>query len=181
MIRVYHPGSGSCFYPPESRIQGSKRHRIPDPQHWRRHVVFSCWAWYFLPIRGWSPTVGQWGCVYFHYPAPEMLIGITLKVPVHRRETFVGSDLEFCIFFLFNMFKYWFGHYPGRYNLFAQTEYTLNWVKLIPSIRWTTISLYSGPKWHSPIGSMPFHRAQKVSIMHRGRILCNLQIPLYSK
>jgi hypothetical protein len=34
MIRVIHPGSGSrilIFYP--SRIQGSKRHRIPDPQH----------------------------------------------------------------------------------------------------------------------------------------------------
>jgi hypothetical protein len=35
MIRVVHPGSGLLsFYP--SRIQGSKRHRIPDPdpKHW---------------------------------------------------------------------------------------------------------------------------------------------------
>jgi hypothetical protein len=43
MIRVFHPGSGSriwilTFYPsrililyPRSRIQGSKRHRSPDP------------------------------------------------------------------------------------------------------------------------------------------------------
>ncbi len=35
MIRDVHPGSGSriqIFHP--SRIHGSKRHRIPDPQHW---------------------------------------------------------------------------------------------------------------------------------------------------
>jgi hypothetical protein len=32
MIRVVHPGSGSwLFIHPVSRIQGSKRHRIPDP------------------------------------------------------------------------------------------------------------------------------------------------------
>ncbi len=37
MIRVVHPGSGSLhFTHPGSRIQGSKRHRIPDPdpQNW---------------------------------------------------------------------------------------------------------------------------------------------------
>ncbi len=46
MIRVFHPGSGSriwilTFYlsqipilDPRSRIQGSKRHRIPDPKSW---------------------------------------------------------------------------------------------------------------------------------------------------
>ncbi len=34
MIRVVHPGSESwLFTHPGSRIQGSKRHRIPDPQH----------------------------------------------------------------------------------------------------------------------------------------------------
>jgi hypothetical protein len=35
MIRVVHPGSG-LFTHPGSQIQGSKRHRIPnpDPQHW---------------------------------------------------------------------------------------------------------------------------------------------------
>ncbi len=34
MIRIVHPGSG-CWLSthPGSRIQGSKRHRIPDPQH----------------------------------------------------------------------------------------------------------------------------------------------------
>jgi hypothetical protein len=32
MIRVVHPGSGSLLFThPGSRIQGSKRHRIPDP------------------------------------------------------------------------------------------------------------------------------------------------------
>ncbi len=32
MIRVVHPGSGSWFFThPVSRIQGPKRHRIPDP------------------------------------------------------------------------------------------------------------------------------------------------------
>jgi hypothetical protein len=32
MIRVVYPGSGSGFFThPGSRIQGSKRHRIPDP------------------------------------------------------------------------------------------------------------------------------------------------------
>jgi hypothetical protein len=37
MIWVVHPGSGIrilTFYP--SRIQGSKRHRIPDPEHWMK-------------------------------------------------------------------------------------------------------------------------------------------------
>ncbi len=35
MIWVVHPGSGSWLFTlPGSRIQGSKRHRIPDPQHW---------------------------------------------------------------------------------------------------------------------------------------------------
>jgi hypothetical protein len=29
MIRVVHPGSGSCFFYPSSRIQGSKK--APDP------------------------------------------------------------------------------------------------------------------------------------------------------
>jgi hypothetical protein len=36
--------------------------------------------------------------VYFHYPAPGMRIGITSKV--HKRETFVGSDFYFFIFFI---------------------------------------------------------------------------------
>ena len=48
MIRVFHPGSGSriwflTFYlsripilDPRSRIQGSKKHRIPDPGSWIR-------------------------------------------------------------------------------------------------------------------------------------------------
>ena len=48
IIRVFHPGSGSriwilTFYlsqipilDPRSRIQGSKRHRIPDPESWIR-------------------------------------------------------------------------------------------------------------------------------------------------
>ncbi len=52
MIRVVHPGSRILtFYP--SRIQGSKRHRIPDPdpQHWSyvlcvfRLVAFKRWLW----------------------------------------------------------------------------------------------------------------------------------------
>ncbi len=35
MIRVVHPGSGCwLFTHPGSRIQGPKRHRIPDPEHW---------------------------------------------------------------------------------------------------------------------------------------------------
>ncbi len=60
MIRVFDPGSGSwmwilTFYlsqipilDPRSRIQGSKRHRIPDPgslirmQHWRFRVCSGC-------------------------------------------------------------------------------------------------------------------------------------------
>ncbi len=34
MIQDFHPGSGSWFFAhPGSRIQGSKRRRIPDPQH----------------------------------------------------------------------------------------------------------------------------------------------------
>jgi hypothetical protein len=49
MILVVHPGSGSrilIFY--TSRIQGSKRHRIPDPdpQLWLFKVIhtFSCFS-----------------------------------------------------------------------------------------------------------------------------------------
>jgi len=39
MIRVVHPGSGSLLFShPDSRIQGSKRHRIPDPQHWKKYI-----------------------------------------------------------------------------------------------------------------------------------------------
>jgi hypothetical protein len=33
MIGVVHPGS-RVITQPGSRVQGSKRHRIPDPQHW---------------------------------------------------------------------------------------------------------------------------------------------------
>ncbi len=32
MIQVVHPGSGLCTHP-GTRIQGSKKNRIPDPQH----------------------------------------------------------------------------------------------------------------------------------------------------
>ncbi len=35
MIRDVHPDL-VCFTHPGSRIQGSKRHRIPDPQQWPR-------------------------------------------------------------------------------------------------------------------------------------------------
>jgi hypothetical protein len=62
MIRVFHPGSGSriwilTFYlsqililDPRSRIQGSKRHRIPDPdsQHCRFQVCSGCRGWRWL-------------------------------------------------------------------------------------------------------------------------------------
>jgi hypothetical protein len=38
MIRNIHPGSG--FFHPRSQIQGSIKHRIPDPdpQHWHWEV-----------------------------------------------------------------------------------------------------------------------------------------------
>ncbi len=60
MIRFFHPGSGSCFFThPGSRIQGSKGHRIPnpDPQHWL-----------LLPSRSTADTgclsLGSW--FFFH-------------------------------------------------------------------------------------------------------------------
>jgi hypothetical protein len=37
--RVIHPGSGSRFLP--VRIGGSKRHWIPDPQHWLQVIYFA--------------------------------------------------------------------------------------------------------------------------------------------
>ncbi len=43
MIRVVHPGSWIRMLTsthPGSRIQGSKRQRIPDPQHWDHWTVF---------------------------------------------------------------------------------------------------------------------------------------------
>jgi len=40
LIRVVHPGSESWFFThPGSRIQGSKRHRIPDPDPQHCYVV----------------------------------------------------------------------------------------------------------------------------------------------
>jgi hypothetical protein len=40
MIRVVHPGSGFHFLPIlDPRIQGSKRHRIPDPQHCPYYMI----------------------------------------------------------------------------------------------------------------------------------------------
>ncbi len=56
MIRVVHTGSGSWFFThPESRIQGSKRHRIPypDPQHWSNEYKF-------FPDPQLSVEVGHW-------------------------------------------------------------------------------------------------------------------------
>jgi hypothetical protein len=50
MNRVVHLGSGSWFFYP-SRIQGSKKHRIPDPEpqhcHHQLNIVLrtqNCWA-----------------------------------------------------------------------------------------------------------------------------------------
>jgi hypothetical protein len=41
MIREVHPGSGSYFFTHlGSRIQGSKKHRIADPQHCTRYHSF---------------------------------------------------------------------------------------------------------------------------------------------
>ncbi len=40
MIWVIHPGSGSLLLThPGSRIQGSKKHRIPDPQHCKNYKI----------------------------------------------------------------------------------------------------------------------------------------------
>ncbi len=68
----FHPGSGSCFYPSGSRIQGSKRHRIrirntvfllsanPDP--WSSSSNFiSAWS-RFADIRvPGTPHIQCWG------------------------------------------------------------------------------------------------------------------------
>jgi hypothetical protein len=64
---------------------------------------------------------------------------------VHKRENFFGSDFEFLnsLLFLHSIFlnfvskKIWLCHYPGRYNISAHTEYTLNWVRLILSVHRT--------------------------------------------
>ncbi len=56
MIRVVHPGSRirmMTFYP--SRIPGSKRHRIPDPQH-----VLCCGSELFYPVSGLKKALGPW-------------------------------------------------------------------------------------------------------------------------
>ncbi len=52
------PDPDSDFLPipdPGSRIQGSKRHPIldPDPQHWHKHVVFFIWS-ILLGMSGWE-------------------------------------------------------------------------------------------------------------------------------
>jgi hypothetical protein len=42
MIRVVHPGSGSYFFIcPGSRIQGSKRHWITDPESATLHTSYA--------------------------------------------------------------------------------------------------------------------------------------------
>ncbi len=79
MIRAIHHGSGYWFFYP-SRIQGSKRHRIPDPdkQHWkefkvvkgavniqcrtklfRLHIFYEK-TWRFLPSQRCESPVGGW-------------------------------------------------------------------------------------------------------------------------
>ncbi len=43
MIWNVYPRCGFFFIPDMgSRIQGSKKHRIPDPQHWIQNTVFPC-------------------------------------------------------------------------------------------------------------------------------------------
>ncbi len=73
MIRVVHPGSESriwilIFY--TSRIQGSKRQRIPDPEHWN---VQGNWEWPLrAPKRGactWC-RIRRWGTASPAPPAP---------------------------------------------------------------------------------------------------------------
>ncbi len=52
MIRVVHPGSG-FFTHPGSRIQASKRHRIPDPQHCcQRRIIHECHIHFMLVVGG---------------------------------------------------------------------------------------------------------------------------------
>ncbi len=55
MIRVVHPGSGSILFThPGSRIQGSKRHRIPDPDPQHRFHVGSWLFWLVVGcLQGW--------------------------------------------------------------------------------------------------------------------------------
>ncbi len=60
MLWVVHPGSGSWFFTyPGSRIQGSERHRIPDPdpQHWKNSSMWICNPESFWP---WINTVFLW-------------------------------------------------------------------------------------------------------------------------
>ncbi len=60
--RKYDPGCSSrirIFYSSGSQIQGSKRHRIPDPQHWQNPNIYvvilnsSC-ALYFIIVQNLS-------------------------------------------------------------------------------------------------------------------------------
>ncbi len=49
LFRIKDPGSG-FFFRPGSRIQGSKlkKHRIPDPQHWKKTHTPSTCTFFFL-------------------------------------------------------------------------------------------------------------------------------------
>ncbi len=49
MIRDVHPGFGSWYLTHSgSRIQGSKRHWIPDPDS--KHCLVGCLSWFYKPV-----------------------------------------------------------------------------------------------------------------------------------
>ncbi len=79
MVRVVHPGSGSWFFThPGSRIQGSKRHRIPDPnlQHWIEGV----------------PT-GELGPSLAVVPSPQLLFSL-LTLSTSRMDALSRAEEE---------------------------------------------------------------------------------------
>jgi hypothetical protein len=89
MIRVVHPGSGSqirilILYPSWIRIQGSKRHRItdPDPQHCFLGIFFSCRVAaeerVLVVVLGiWIPRSFQW----YGQPVPPRLEFMKVQFP----------------------------------------------------------------------------------------------------
>ncbi len=115
MIRDAHPGSGSWFFTlPGSRIQGSKRHRIPDPDP--QHCFERCFT-ARKEARTWNGYLPHtyWRILLNPYPDPgccwiRIQSGSTPRFLLARKNC--GSKTVIYVFL--NSYKGHTGQAPGE-------------------------------------------------------------------
>ncbi len=101
------------------RIPGSKRHRIPDPQHWisakktRQEEVYKCRGSVPLSLRGWptcawkiselGPKLKKKGyCWIQNLPTPQFFMVLDLAGDENRRNTYNRQNNgKFCLLHCF--------------------------------------------------------------------------------